>query len=112
MRAEPAHGELRVFYLSRPGIGVREPVVDGGDDEALRGETHAQIKERVALDVEFGALISHRRASTMDENEAWQWRWRADRLAEIERLEWRRTIGDITAKLRIVAWRKQVAGSL
>ena len=91
VRAEPAHGELRVFYLSWPGIGMREPVVDGGDDEALRGETHAQIEKRVALDVEFGALISHRRATTMDENEARQWRWRADRLAEIECLQRRQS---------------------
>jgi hypothetical protein len=42
----------------------------------------------------------------MDENEAWQWSWRADRLAEIERLQRRRAIGDITAELSIVAWSK------
>src|SRR6516164_7071410 len=98
-RSEPARGELRVFYLSRPGIGVREPVIDRGDDEAPGGETHTQVKERIALDVEFGALVSHRRATTMDENEARQWCRRADRLAEIERLQRRRAVGEIATEL-------------
>src|SRR5690242_3350263 len=97
IRAEPAHGELRVLYLRRPGVGVREPVVDGGDDEALRGEAHAEIEQRVTLDIELGALISHGRAAAMDEDDSWQLRWRADRLAEIEHLQRRGAIGDIAA---------------
>jgi hypothetical protein len=110
MRAEPAHGELRILDLCGPGIGEREPVVDGGDDKALGGETHAEIEKRVSLNVEFGALIPHRGATAMNEDNTWQWRRRADRLAEVECLQRRRTIRDITAQLRVVAWREQVAG--